>query len=385
MSIKLSRCLNIDDLRVQAKKRLPHALFGYIDGFAEDSVTGSYNRSAFNKYQLVPNMLVDVTQFDTSTTVLGQTISSPLILCPTALTRLFHHEGERAVAAAAKQADITYALSTISSVSIEDIGKIAGPRWFQVYVYKDRGLVKELIERSRQSGYGALCLTVDASVGGNREHDKRNGLVIPPRPGLRTIVEALRHPYWCWHMLTSPTVTTANVIGKSGLESYSTTSMLKYVHEQIDLSVTWDDVSWMMEQWDGPFLIKGILSVGDAKRAADLGVNGIVVSNHGGRQLDHAPASLQVLPDIVEAVGDRCDIILDSGIRRGTDVMKALALGAKACMIGRPYLYGLAAAGQPGVAHAIGILQEEIKRNMMLMGCRNLSELDKSYLRIVSD
>lgn len=385
MNTSLSSCYNLDDLRDRAKKRLPRALFDYIDGTSEDGYTGRYNRSAFNRYQLVPRVLIDVSEVDSSTRLLGQSMSSPLILCPTALSRLFHHQGEAAVAAAAKEFGCTYVLSTISSVSIEDIAAVNGPRWFQIYVYKDRELVKEFIERSRASGYQALCLTVDASVGGNREHDKRNGLVIPPKPGVNTIIEALKHPYWCWHMLNSPAVTTANVVGKSGLKSNTTRSLLQYVHEQMDLQVTWDDVSWMMQQWNGPFVIKGILNVEDARRAAELGASAIVVSNHGGRQLDHAPASLQVLPEIVDAVAGRCEIIIDSGIRRGTDVLKALALGANACMIGRPYLYGLAAGGQAGVAHALDLLQEEIKRNMMLMGCKKLSELNSSSLRTVEN
>ncbi len=381
MNQRLSRCYNIADLRECAKRRLPRALFDYIDGVAEDGITGEANRSAFERYQLVPRALVDVENIDTSSNLFGQKVNSPLILCPTAFTRAFHHHGETAVAKAAKNAGLIYSLSTVSNTSIEDIAEIDGPRWFQIYVYKDRSLVKDFIERSKRMNYQALCLTVDASTPGNREHDLRNGLTVPPKPSLATIMDAIKHPYWCWHMLTSPTIETANLKGDSRLVSADSRAMLRYMHEQLDKSVSWDDVSWMMEQWKGPFLIKGILNVEDAIQAADLGVHGIVISNHGGRQLDHAPATLDVLPEIVAAVGDRCEIIIDSGFRRGTDIIKALALGAKACMIGRPYLFGLAAGGEAGVSRALEILDEELRRNMRLLGRTSIPQLDRDCLR----
>jgi L-lactate dehydrogenase (cytochrome) len=381
MNRKLSRCFNIADLQKLAKRRLPRALFDYIDGVAEDGVSGRANRSAFDRYQLLPRALVDVSKIDSSTTIFGQKISSPIILCPTAFTRAFHHHGEVAVARAAKDAELIYTLSTVSNTSIEEIAGIDGPRWFQIYVYKDRSLVKDFIKRCKLANYQALCLTVDASIPGNREHDRRSGLTIPPKPSLGTILDAMKHPYWCWHMLTSPAPTTANIKGDSGLDSSDSQALLKYMHEQLDVSVSWDDIAWMMEQWQGPFLIKGILSVEDAVLAADLGVHGIVISNHGGRQLDHTPAPLDVLPEIVAAAGDRCEIIIDSGFRRGTDIIKALALGAKACMIGRPYLYGLAAGGEAGVTKALQILDEEFKRNMRLLGRTSVSQLDRDCLR----
>ena len=381
MANSLSRCFNIDDMRRLAKKRLPRALFEYIDGVAEDGMTGKANRKSFDNYQLVPRTLVDVANIDCSISVIGQKTSSPVILCPTAFTRAFHHQGEVAVANAAKNAGLIYTLSTVSNTSIEDIADVGGARWFQIYVYKDRSLVKDLIERCKLTNYQALCLTVDASTPGNREQDLRNGLVIPPKPSLATILDAAMHPYWCWHMLTSPAIVTANIKGNSRLDSSNAKALLKYMHEQLDVSVSWDDVAWMMEQWQGPFLIKGIIHVEDAMKAADLGVHGIVVSNHGGRQLDHAPATLDVLPDIVDAVGSRCEIIIDSGFRRGTDIIKALALGAKACMIGRPYLYGLAAGGEAGVEKSLQLLNEELQRNMRLLGCTSISQLKPSCLR----
>jgi L-lactate dehydrogenase (cytochrome) len=246
-------------------------------------------------------------------------------------------------------------------------------------------LLRDFIKRAKESGYQALCLTVDASTPGNREHDMRNGLVIPPRPSLNTVLEAALHPYWCWHMLRSAPIVTANLQGDSRLDTSSDPKvLLKYMAEQLALNIGWDDVAWMMEEWQGPFVIKGILHVEDAIKAAELGVDGIVVSNHGARQLDHAPSPLEVLPEIVDAVGGKCEIIMDSGFRRGTDIIKALALGASACMIGRPYLYGLAAGGEAGVDKALQILDEELKRNMRLLGCTSIEQLQPSCLRNVS-
>ena len=381
MNRTLSRCFNIADLRNVAKRRLPRALFDYIDGTAEDGVSGKSNRTVFDRYQLVPKALVDVSKVDYSSSIFEQKMTSPIILCPTAFTRTFHHHGEIAVANAAKSAGLIYALSTVSNTSLEDIARTDVARWFQIYVYKDRELLKDLIERCKLAKYQALCLTVDASTPGNREHDLRNGLTVPPKPSLATILDAVKHPSWCWHFLTSPAITTANIKGDSALDAKDTNAMLKYMHDQLDISVDWDDVAWMMEQWQGPFLIKGILSVEDAIKAADLGVHGIVISNHGGRQLDHVPSPMEVLPEIVAAVGGRCEIIVDSGFRRGTDIIKALALGAKACMIGRPYLYGLAAGGENGVSRALQILNDEFVRSMRLLGCASVSDLRPDHLK----
>lgn len=380
MKHTLQRCVNIADLRTKARRRLPRALFDYIDGMAEDGITGAANRRAFDNYRILPNTLVDVENIDTSVTVLGEKLAYPIILGPTAFTRAFHHKGETAVANAAKKAGLLYALSTVANTSIEDIAATGCPRWFQIYVYKDREILRDFLTRCHASGYGALCLTVDASVPGNREHDQRNGLSIPPRPSAATIFEAIRHPAWCWHLLTSAPIITANVSGKSGLDGSDAQALLQYMHEQLAINVSWDDVAWMMEEWQGPFIIKGILHVEDAIRAADLGVHGIVVSNHGGRQLDCVPAALDVLPDIVEAVGDRCEVFIDSGFRRGTDIIKALALGARACLVGRSYLYGLAAGGEAGVERALDILTSEFKRNLALMGRTSVSQLDGDCL-----
>jgi len=384
MSSRFDKCYNIDDLRREAKKRLPRAMYDYIAGFAEDGVCGERNRTAFFHYELIPRMLRDVTEVDTRTTLFGEPVDFPLILAPTALSRLFHHRGEAAVAAAAGKMNTIYALSTLSSVSIEEVAQFAGPKWFQIYVYKDRSLVKEFIQRAKAAGYKALCLTVDAAVSGNREQDLRNGFKVPPEPSVKTVLETLCHPQWLWHHFTSPTVTTANVSGERMAGKRDTNSFLQYVNEQITPSVTWKDVEWMREQWQGPLVIKGLMSPEDASMAATVGADGIVLSNHGGRQLDHASATIDMLPEVVDRVGDQLEIVVDSGIRRGTDMAKALALGAKACMVGRPYLYGLSAGGEAGVLRALEIFQQEFHRTLQLLGCPSVAELDRSYLRDAS-
>ncbi len=380
----LDRCFSIDDLRRRARQRLPRAVFDYIDGAADDEQTLGRNVSSFDRWQLVPEVLRDVSEINTAVDVQGARISMPFLLSPTGMSRLFHHEGERAVGAAAAAADTTYSLSSVSSVSIEDLAAVcSGPKWFQIYVWKDRGLVREFIERCRAAEYQALCLTVDVAVTGNRERDYRNGLTIPMefRPGL--LFDFASCPYWWWHKITTPKVTFANVVGKAPAAGDDLTSLFDYIHAQFDRSVTWDDAEEMIHQWGGKFLIKGILSAADAVRAVEAGATGIVVSNHGGRQLDSVPAPVDVLPEIVDAVAGRAEVILDGGVRRGTDVLKALALGATACMAGRPYLFGLAAGGQPGVARALEILRSEIERDMALLGVQRVRDLGARHLRQV--
>ncbi len=380
----LAHCYSIDDLRRRARKRLPRAVFDYIDGAADDEQTLRRNVSAFDRWQLVPEVLQDVSEIDTAVEVQGAPISMPFLLSPTGMTRLFHHEGERAVGAAAAAADTIYSLSSVSSVSIEDLAAVcSGPKWFQIYVWKDRGLVREFIERCRAAEYQALCLTVDVAVTGNRERDYRNGLTIPMAFRPELLLDFASCPYWWWHKITTPKVTFANVIGKAPAAGDDLTSLFDYISAQFDRSVTWDDAEEMIRHWDGKFLIKGILSAADALRAVEAGATGIVISNHGGRQLDGVPAPIDVLPEIVDAVAGRAEVILDGGVRRGTDVLKALALGATACMAGRPYLFGLAAGGQPGVDRALQILRSEIERDMALLGVRRVSELGARHLRQV--
>lgn len=379
----LTNCYNIEDLRKRAKRRIPLGVFSYLDSFAEDGVCGSRNRSAFSNYQLLPRMLVDVEKVDTATAVLGEQIDFPIICAPTALSRLFHHEGEIAAARAAHDAGTIYSLSTLSSVSIEEVGAIPGPKWFQLYMYRDKGLVKEFIQRAKASGYQALCLTVDASIGGNREQDLRNGFRVPPRPTLNTILEAALHPKWCWDYVTKPKATTANVSGDLAAGKAADTTVMEYITAQLTPAITWKDVEWLREQFDGPILIKGVLDPEDAMNAVKVGAQGVVLSNHGGRQLDHAIATIDILPEMVDRVEGQLEIIIDSGIRRGTDVIKAMALGATACMVGRPYLYGLGAAGQAGVEKALEILRTEIVRDLQLLGCRSIAALDRTFIRAV--
>ena len=384
MKSKVERCYNIDDLRLLAKKKLPLAMYDYIAGHAEDGISGERNREAFNAYEFLPRMLVDVTEVDTSTELLGRRIPYPIILAPTALSRLFHYQGERAVAAAAASLNIPYTLSTLSSVNIEEIAEIAGPKWFQIYVYKDRSLVKEFVQRAKDCEYEALCLTVDAAVTGNREQDLRNGFSVPPKPSLQTVLETLTHPEWLLRHFTSPTVTTANVRGERMAGKQDTNSFLAYVSEQLTPNVTWKDVEWLRDQWDGPLVLKGILSPADIEMAAQVGANAVVLSNHGGRQLDHAAATMDILPEAIQAADGKLEIVLDSGIRRGTDVVKALSLGAKACMIGRPYLYGLSAGGQSGVVRALEIFQTEILKTLQLLGCVSIDDLGSDWIRKVN-
>jgi L-lactate dehydrogenase (cytochrome) len=379
---RLARCHSIADLRHLARQRLPRPIFDCVEGGADDEVTMVRNRTAFSHYELVPRVLIDVGSVDLSTTVLGARIEWPVLLSPTGLTRLFHHHGEIAAARAASAAGTIYALSAASSTSIENVAAAsAGPKWFQVYVWRDRGILREFIERCKAAKYAALCLTVDAAVFGQRERDLKSGLKLPPTPTLRTILSSALKPAWCYHLLTEPTIELANLSARVTSEANDPYSLAALDTLQFDPSVTWDDVSSMVELWGGPFAIKGILSVEDAKRVIDVGASAIVVSNHGGRQLDHAPATLDVLPEIVAAVEDRVEVLIDGGIRRGTDVLKALALGARACMIGRPYLYGIAAAGQAGAERALALLRGETERGMKLLGCRSLSQVDRRAVR----
>lgn len=374
---RLQRCLNVDDLRVAARRRLPRGAFDYLDGAAEDEVTMHRNRTVFGDLELVPRVLRDVGDVDLSTTVLGTPSALPLVLGPTGFTRMFHRDGELAVAAAAAAAGVPYTASTLGTTSLEDVAAQGeGPLWFQLYVWRDRGLCRELVERARGAGYRALVLTVDTAVPGARERDLRNGLAIPPALTARALLDGARHPRWAYGLLTSDAITFANVRHVAP----GPTEVMRFVGEQFDPRVSWDDLAWLRGVWDGPLVLKGVLSPPDARRAADLGVEGLVVSNHGGRQLDHVPAALSALERVVDAVGADVEVLVDSGFRRGTDLLKALALGARAVLVGRPYLYGLAAGGEAGVDRVLQILGDELRRGMQLVGATSVADLDASYL-----
>ena len=371
------------DLRAIAKRRLPRGVFDYIDGGAEDELALVSNTEAYRRITFRPRVLRDVTEVDTSSTLLGKPLPYPLVLAPTGFTRIADPAGELAVARAAQRAGLPYTLSTLGTRSIEEVAAVSsGPLWFQVYVWKDRGLVADMVERAAESGYEALCLTVDTAVFGKRERDVRRGFTLPPKLGLSTLLDGIVHPGWTWQFLTNDPIVFANVAGRSVGEGGETVALARYVSSEFDPGVSWSDVEWLRARWNGPIVIKGIQTVDDARIAADEGLDAIAISNHGGRQLDSAPVPLEVLPSVVEAVGDRIEIICDGGVRRGSDIVKALALGATACMAGRAYLYGLGAAGETGVDHVLNLFADDMRRTMALLGCRTVKELDREHVHL---
>jgi L-lactate dehydrogenase (cytochrome) len=331
---------------------------------------------------LRPRVLRDVSRVDVHTRLLGREVALPLALAPTGFTRILHSDGELAVARAAARAGVPYALSTLSTRSIEEVAAAAqGSLWFQVYQWKDRGLVTELIQRARAAQFDALVLTVDTAVLGHRERDVRRGFSLPPRIGLKTIFDGLLHPEWTWDFLRSEPIVFANVVNRGVGDGKTPVELGEYVSSQFDSSLTWADLEWIRSAWDGPLIVKGIQTVDDALIAIEEGVNAIAVSNHGGRQVDGAPPTLELLPSVAEAVTERTEIICDGGIRRGSDIIKAIALGATACMIGRSYLYGLGAAGESGVDHALGLLAADIHRTMALCGVTSVAEITPDLVR----
>jgi len=379
MAVSLARCHNIADLRRLAKRRLPTPMFHYIDGGADDEWTLRRNTTAFDDYQLWPNQLRDMSQVDLSTTLLGQPIAWPVFLAPTGMNRLFHHDAEPAAARAAQAAGTFFTLSTMGTTRIEEIAAIgSGPWMFQIYILKDRGLTTEFVERCQAAKFQALCLTVDTAVAGNRERDRVTGMILPPRFTLRSFASFAAHPRWAFHLLMNPDFQLANVVHRVG--KLGTVSLIDYVNSQFDRSVTWDDVARLRELWGGPFVLKGLQTAADARRAVEVGATAVMISNHGGRQLDGAAAPIDCLGAMRDAVGDKLELIVDGGIRRGTHVIKALALGANACSIGRAYLYGLASGGQAGVERALGLLRAEVERDLALLGCRSIGELRPEHV-----
>ena len=379
--MNLKDCHNFDDYRKLAKKKLPSPIFHYIDGGADDEVTLKRNTESFNSCDLVPNVLSDVSSVDLSTTVLGQKIDFPLFLSATAMHRLYHHHGERATAKAAEKMGTMFGISTMATTSIEDIGKLTnGPKLFQIYIHKDRGLTDNLIERCKQSGFNSVCLTVDTVVAGNRERDHRTGFSTPPRLTLSSLLSFALHPGWSLNYLLNSKFKLENIIHMTDKGSSIDKSVIDYINEQFDPSMNWKDAEYCVKKWGGPFALKGVMSVDDAKKAIDIGCSAIMISNHGGRQLDGSRAPFDQLSEIVDAVGDKIEVILDGGIRRGTHVLKALALGAKACSFGKGYLFALGAAGQKGVESILQKMKAEINRDMILMGCKSVKELNRSKI-----
>jgi L-lactate dehydrogenase (cytochrome) len=381
----VERCFNIAELRKRARRKMPAPMFHYIDGGADDEWTLRRNTAAFDEYEFLPKCLVDVSKIETRTTLFGQQIEWPFFLSPTALSRLFHYQGEPAVARAAHAAGTIYSLSSFSSTSIEDIGKLTpGAKVFQVYVLKDRGLTREFVQRARDAGFVALQLTVDVpGVSGNRERDIVTGMTVPPRLSLMSLIDIALHPAWVYRHLTTAKIDMANVAHRPPPGSDSLGGIIEYLNAQLDRSVTWDDAEWMIKQWDGPFAIKGVVRPEDARRCVDIGATAVMLSNHGGRQLGFAPAPIDTLKAVRDAVGHGLEVILDGGVRRGSHILKALALGADACSAGRPYLYGLGAGGEAGVHRALAILRSELERDMALLGVPSIAQLDETIVRRV--
>ena len=379
--MNLKDCHNFEDFRKLAKKKLPSPIFHYIDGGSDDETTLNRNTAAFNDYDLIPNVLRGVEDVDLSTTVLGEKIDFPLFPSATAMHRLYHHEGEKASARAVEKMGTIFGTSTMGTVSIEEIGQInKGPKSFQLYIHKDRGLTDNLLERCKKAGFTSLCLTVDTVVAGNRERDRRTGFTTPPKLTLGSLLSFALHPVWTINHLIHEKFKLANIIHMTEKGSSIDKSVIDYINEQFDPAMNWKDAEYCVKKWNGPFALKGVMSVEDAKKAIDIGCSAVIVSNHGGRQLDGSRAPFDQLAEIVDAVGDKIEVILDGGVRRGTHVLKALSLGAKACSFGKGYLFALAAGGQKGVEKILENMKTEISRDMKLMGCKNIGELNSSKI-----
>jgi L-lactate dehydrogenase (cytochrome) len=378
---RLSRAASVADLRAIAARRLPRGVFDYIDGGAEDERALAGNVAAFRRTTLRPRVLRGASTVDPSTTLLGRRLPLPLVLAPTGFTRIADPQGELAVARAAARAGLPYTLSTLSTRSIEEVAAVSdGPRWFQVYVWRDRGLVKEMIQRAAAAGYETLVLTVDTAVLGRRERDVRRGFTLPPKIGLDTLVDGVLHPAWTWAFVRAEPIRFANVADRAPGDGADAVSLADYVGNQFDPALSWRDVDWMRSVWDGPIVLKGVQTVEDARLAAEAGVDAVALSNHGGRQLDAAPAPLDLVAPVADAVGDRVEVICDGGVRRGGDVVTAVALGARACMVGRAYLYGLGAAGERGVDRVLQWFDADLRRTMSLVGAATVADLDRSLI-----
>jgi L-lactate dehydrogenase (cytochrome) len=379
--MRLRHCHNFHDFRRLAERRLPGPIFNYIDGAAGDEVTYRRNTASFESCDLVPNVLRGVENVDLSVTVMGQRLALPVYCSPTALQRLFHHDGERAVAAAAAKFGTMFGVSSLGTTSLEELRKAHDtPQVYQFYFHKDRGLNRAMMQRAKDAGVQVMMLTVDSITGGNRERDLRTGFTIPFRLTPAGMMQFAIRPMWGINYATHERFRLPQLDEHVDMGS-GTISISRYFSEMLDPSMNWDDVAEMVKQWGGQFCLKGIMAPEDAKRAADIGCTGIVVSNHGGRQLDGSRASFDQLAEIVDAVGDRIDVLMDGGVQRGGHVLKALSVGAKAVGVGRYYLYPLAAAGQAGVERALGLMRTELERDMKLMGCTAIGQLSRHNLR----
>jgi L-lactate dehydrogenase (cytochrome) len=374
-------CYNFEDFKKLAKKNLPSPIFHYIDGGADDETTLKRNTESFSKCDLIPNILASVGEPDLSTNVFGHKIDMPLFLSPTAMQRLYHHDGDKASARAAEKFGTFYSMSTIATTSIEEVTSISkGPKLFQLYIHKDQSLTDNLIDRCKNAGFKGLCLTVDTVVAGNRERDHKSGFTTPPKLTLKSLLSFASHPKWTLNYLTHEKFKLANVSHFTKNGSSIAKGVMEYIEEQYDPAMSWKDAEYCIKRWNGPFALKGLMSVEDAKKAVDIGASAIMLSNHGGRQLDGSISPFDQLPAIVDAVGGKIEIIIDGGIRRGTHVLKALALGATACSFGKGFLFALGAGGQEGVEMVLHRMREEIRRDMILMGCKSIKDLNPSKI-----
>jgi L-lactate dehydrogenase (cytochrome) len=372
-----ARAGSISELRDAARRRVPRVIFDYVDGAAGDEVTAAANVAALRAIELHPRMLAGVAEVDTATSVLGQPVSLPLLGAPMGLTGLLHPSGEVALGRALSAAGTISVLAAMASCPIEEVAAaVSGPVWFQMYIWRDRGLVAEMLQRAWAAGVPALVVTVDVPCAGNRDRDRRNGFSVPPRVTARALAGGLAHPGWSYRFTRNPRISWGNLPGDGG----GAATLSAQTNRQFDPAATWDDLRWFRDRWDGQLVVKGVMRADDARRAVQLGADGIAVSNHGGRQLDGAPAAIRALPAVADAVGGDAEVYVDGGIRRGADIVKALALGARACLAGRPLAYGLGAAGEEGARRAVEILRAELRTVLMLAGCPSVRAIDASWV-----
>jgi len=378
----IDRCFNIMDFRRIAKRKLPAPVFHYLDGGADDEWSLRRNTEAFNDYELQPAHLSNVSNIQMQTTLFGKRIDWPVMIAPTGASRLFNAGGEPAVVRAAEKFCMPYSLSTVGTTTIEDVGTIGDhPKVFQIYVFRDREMTRAFIERCKASNYTALCLTVDTPVAGNRERDYVYGMMATAKPALASVPSMLRHPGWLYRAVIRKDMELVNITQGENVQKFTDANVMDFIDSQFDRSLTWKDVEWLAAEWGGPLIIKGVQTVEDCRRAADSGATAVMLSNHGGRQLEGSAAPVDCIPAVADALRDRLEIICDGGIRRGTHIVKALALGANACSIGRAYLYPLAAGGQAGVERGLDLLQAEVKRTLALVGCDSVEKLDSRYVK----
>ena len=377
----LKYAVNIDDIRQVAQRRLPKMVFDFIDGGAEDEVTLRANRDVFGDIKLKPRVLTDVASRNLSVNVCGTEMKVPIGFAPTGLPGIVHPKAELLAVAAAGRIGTVFTVSSASTHSIEKIADVANsPLWFQLYLWRDRNVMGQLIDRAQSSGYSALCVTVDVPVNGGRERDVYNGMTLPPRISLRNALDVMSKPQWCAKQLTAPRITLSNLSNMDASPGKDVSTLAAWAQQLLYPACDWNDFRWIRQKWRGPLLVKGIMNAQDASMAVKYGADGVIVSNHGGRQLDGLPSTMEVLPSVVDAIKSKAEVMVDGGIRRGTDVIKAQALGASACMIGRPYLFGLAAGGERGIERVFEILTSEVDRGLAILGTPSIRNLDRSNI-----